>query len=115
MQHKQSKFHKKTGPRRSFMKALMHNLILKGSMATTLDRARATRMAVERLVTLAKRQDVAHLRMLIARLPNKVSACKLFYEIAPRYADRTGGYTRIVKQGVSRKRDGADVALIEFV
>lgn len=97
------------------MKGLMHNLILKGSMATTLDRARETRSAVERLVTLAKRQDVAHLRLLISRLPHTSSAYKLFYEIAPRYADRKGGYTRIVKQGVTRKRDGASVALIEFV
>ena len=111
----QPKFHKKTGPRRSFMKALMHNLIMKGSMATTLDRARAARSAVERLVTLAKKQDIAHLRILLSRLPHKTSATKLFYEIAPRYADRKGGYTRIVKQGVSRKRDGAPVAYIEFV
>ncbi len=111
----QRKFHRKTGQRRAFMKGLMHNLIIKGSMATTLDRARETRVAVEHLVTLAKKNDVAHLRMLIARLPHKTSACKLFYEIAPRYADRKGGYTRIVKQGVTRKRDGAAVALIEFV
>ena len=111
----QPKFHKKTGPRKSFIKSLMHNLIMKGSMQTTLDRARETRSAVERLITLAKRQDVAHLRMLISRLPHKISACKLFYEIAPRYAERHGGYTRIVKQSVARKRDGAAVALIEFV
>jgi large subunit ribosomal protein L17 len=115
MQHTQSKFHKKAGPRRSFMKSLMHNFIMKGSMATTTDRARATRMAVERLITLAKRQDVAHLRMLISRLPHRSSACKLFYEIAPRYADRKGGYTRIVKLGTARMRDGAPVARIEFV
>lgn len=111
----QPKFHKKTGPRKSFIKSLMHNLIMKGSMATTTDRARAARSAVERLVTLAKKQDVAHFRILLARLPNKISAEKLFYEIAPRYADRKGGYTRIVKQGVTRKRDGAGVALVEFV
>ncbi len=93
----------------------MHNLIMNGSTATTLDRARATRQSIERLVTVAKKQDIAHLRLLIARLPHKTSACKLFYEIAPKYADRKGGYTRIVKQGVTRKRDGAGVALIEFV
>ncbi len=111
----QPKFHKKTGPRRSFMKALMHNLIMNGSVTTTLDRARATRKGVERLVTLAKKHDVAHLRILISRLPHTLSACKLFYEIAPRYAERAGGYTRIVKHGVTRKRDGAAVAVIEFV
>ena len=109
------KFHKKTGPRRSFMKGLMHNLIMNGSMATTLDRARETRSAVERLVTLAKGQGVAQLRLLISRLPHKMSAYKLFYEIAPKYAERKGGYTRIVKQGITRKRDAAKVAYIEFI
>jgi large subunit ribosomal protein L17 len=48
-------------------------------------------------------------------LPHRSSACKLFYEIAPRYADRKGGYTRIVKLGTARMRDGAPVARIEFV
>ncbi len=108
-------FSRKTGQRRSFMKGLMHNLIVHGSMATTLERAKSVRIAIEKLVTVAKKQDVAHLRLLIARLPHKVSAEKLFYEIAPRYKERAGGYTRIVKQGLTRKRDGAATALIEFV
>ena len=97
------------------MKGLMHNLIIHGSMATTVERAKSVRMAIEKLVTVAKKQDVAHLRILISRLPHKVSAEKLFYEIAPRYKERKGGYTRIVKQGIARKRDGAATALIEFV
>ena len=108
-------FHRKTGPRRSFMKGLMHNLILHGSLATTVDRARSVRVAIEKLVTVAKKQDVAHFRLLISRLPHKMSAEKLFYEIAPRYAERKGGYTRIVKQGITRKRDGVSTARIEFV
>lgn len=113
MQHR--KFHKKQGPRRSFLKTLMHNLILKGAMTTTVDRAREVRVLIERLVTLAKRHDVAHLRMLISRLPHTSSAYILFHDIAPRYANRAGGYTRIVKQAAVRKRDGAPVARIEFV
>ncbi len=109
------KFHRKKGPRRSFLKNLMHNLILKGFMKTTEERAQETRSMLERLITIAKKQDVAHLRMVIARLPHTTSAYKLFYEIAPRYADRKGGYTRIIKQGTTRKRDGVRVARIEFV
>lgn len=109
------KFSRKTGERRSFMKGLMHNLVMHGSMATTVERAKSVRIAIEKLVTVAKKQDVAHLRLLISRLPHKNSAEKLFYEIAPRYKERAGGYTRIIKQGLTRKRDGAATALIEFV
>ena len=108
-------FSRKSGPRRSFMKGLMHNLIIHGSMATTVERAKSVRVAIEKLVTVAKKQDVAHLRILISRLPHKESATKLFYEIAPRYKERAGGYTRIIKQGIARKRDGAATALIEFI
>ena len=96
------------------MKGLMHNLIVKGSMATTLERAKSVRIAIEKLVTVAKKQDVAHLRLLISRLPHKTSAEKLYYEIAPRYKDRLGGYTRIIKLG-SRRSDAARLAIIEFV
>lgn len=108
-------FHRKKGQRRAFLKGLMHNLILKGFMKTTEERAKETRSMLERLITLAKKQDIAHLRMVIARLPHKTSAYKLFYEIAPRYTDRKGGYTRIIKQGIARKRDGVRLARIEFV
>ena len=84
-------------------------------MTTTEDRAKEVRELVERLVTIAKKQSVAHLRVLISRLPHKSSAYKLFHEIAPRYAARKGGYLRIIKQGATRKRDGAKLAVIEFV
>lgn len=109
------KFHRKKGPRRSFLKNLMHNFIMHGFMATTEMRAKEVRSAIEPLVTLAKKQGVSHLRMVMARLPHTSSAHKLFYEIAPRYADRKGGYVRIVKQGITRKRDGTRVARMEFV
>ncbi len=97
------------------MKGLMHNLIIHGFLTTTVERAKSVRVAIEKLVTVAKKQDVAHLRLLISRLPHKMSAEKLFYEIAPRYQGRAGGYTRVIKQGFARKRDGAATARIEFV
>lgn len=109
------KFHRKKGARRSFLKNLANNLISKEKIITTEVRAKEIRPLVERLVTIAKRQRLVHLRLLIARLSNKKNAQKLFYEIAPRYKERAGGYLRIIKQGRFRKRDGAPTARIEFV
>jgi len=108
------KFDRLKGPRQHFLKSLAHNLILKERMTTTVARAKETRPYIERLITHAKKQDTAHLRRLIAMLPKK-SAQKLFYEIAPRYKDRKGGYIRIIKESHTRKRDSAPLAVIEFV
>ena len=93
----------------------MHNIIMQGGIATTETRAKEARSVLEPLVTLAKKQGVADLRLVMSRLPHKSSAYKLFHEIAPRYANRTGGYMRIVKQGAVRKRDGVALARVEFV
>lgn len=107
-------FHRVTGRRKSFKQGLAHNLIMKEKMTTTLPRAKEIRPIVERLVTLAKKNTVASLRLLKARLPD-ASAEKLFHEIGPRYKDRKGGYLRIIKSSASRKRDAASVSVIEFV
>jgi large subunit ribosomal protein L17 len=108
------KFHRKTGQRRAFMQSLAHNLIMKGKIETTVTRAKAVRPIVERLVTLGKRQRVSDLRLLMSRLP-KQSAEKLYYDIAPKYKERKGGYTRVIKEAKHRKRDGAPLSIIEFV
>lgn len=108
------KFHRVRNRRILFVQALLHNLIRAGKMETTLARAKEVRPKAERLITIAKRQDVRSLRLLLARLP-KQSAEKLFYEVAPRFKERHGGYLRIVKLGRNRKRDAAPVARIEFV
>jgi len=96
------------------LKNLAANLIIKEKMETTLARAKEIRPIVERLVTIAKKQNLAGLRMLLTELPKK-TAQKLFYGIAPRYQSRTGGYLKITKMAKSRKRDGAPMAIIEFV
>ncbi len=83
-------------------------------MVTTEARAKEVRPFVERLVTLAKRQDLASFRRLLMKLP-KDSAEKLFYDIAPRYRDRRGGYLRVRKQAATRKRDGTELAVVEFI
>lgn len=108
------KFHRKKGPRRAFLKSIANNLIMREKIETTVARAKEIRPLVERLVTIAKNQNLASLRLLLARLP-KQSAQKLYYEIAPKYKERSGGYLRIVKEGRVRKRDAAPLAIVEFV
>ena len=117
MRHRKvgNKFHRKTGPRRSFVRNLANDVIRAGRVETTLARARAMRPLVERLVTLAKRQDLASRRLLVKRLGNKQTAQRMFDEIAPRYKTRPGGYLRISKLSKSRKRDAAEMAVVEFV
>ncbi len=108
------KFGKLRGRRISFLKTLANNLIMKERMQTTDARAREMRIIVEKLVTLAKKQNLASLRLLLSRLP-KASAMKLYYEIAPKYQTRAGGYLRISKLAKRRKRDAAMQSVIEFV
>lgn len=108
------KFHRTRGDRKLFVKSIAHNLIMKGGLNTTTARAKEIRPIVERMVTIGRRGEVAALRLLLARLP-KQSAEKLYYEIAPRYKERRGGYVRIIKLAKPRMRDGAPQARIEFV
>ncbi len=109
------KFGRKRGERQSFLKGLMQNLIMEERIQTTEARAKDIKPRLERLVSIAKRNDLASLRFLLSRLPNKKSALKLYYEIAPRYAERRGGYLRITKTIRTRKRDAAHQTVIEFV
>lgn len=100
--------------RRSFLKILVHNLIMEGKIETTEARAKEIRPRVERLVTIARRGDLAALRLLMRRT-TKDAAYKLYHELGPRYRERDGGYTRIRKTAATRKRDGAPKVTIEFV
>lgn len=109
------KFHRKTGRRRSFLRNLSNDLIRKGRIETTESRAKAIRPAVERLVTIAKKHDLAARRLVISKIINREVAMHLFEEVAPKYKDRHGGYLRITKLAARRRRDGAPRATIEFV
>ena len=111
---KGNKFSLPTGQRRAFVRVLCHNLVMKGKIQTTETRAKAIKPKVEKLITLAKKGDMAALRLLMKRMP-KTSAYKLFHEIAPKYKDKRGGYLRIRKTTVTRKRDGVKQAVIEFI
>ena len=108
------KFGRKRGQRKAFLKSLANSLISHGRILTTEARAKELRSFVERLVTYAKKQNLTGLRLILKKLP-KASAYKLYHEIAPRYLDRTGGYTRIIKVTKRRQGDGAKMAYIEFV
>ena len=81
---------------------------------TTVPKARELRRVAEPLITLAKEDTVANRRLAFSRLRSKAAVGKLFAELGPRFQDRPGGYTRILKAG-SRAGDAAPVAYIEFV
>lgn len=104
----------KRGPRIAFKRILAHNLIMKEKIRTTEARAKEIRPLVERMITYGKKQNLAGMRLLIEKLPRD-AAYKIYHEIAPRYKDRKGGYTRITKQAIPRRNDGARMATIEFV
>lgn len=87
---------------------------MKGKIETTEARAKEIKPLIEKAITLAKKNNLASLRLLLSRL-SKDSANKIFYELAQKYKDRKSGYLRIMKIGGQRKRDAASMVLIEFV
>lgn len=95
--------------RKSVLANLTSALILSAKVDTTYSRAKATQRFAERVITLAKRGDLHARRIVFSRLQDKVAVDKLFEEIGPRFKDRPGGYTRVVKLG-PRRGDGAESA-----
>ena len=108
------KFHRKTDERRALLKNLATNLVLHEKIKTTDSKAKETKKLIERLISYAKRQNLAGYRLIQRYLPEK-AAKKLFYEIAPRYMKRTGGYTRIIKTPLYRKRDATELVILELI
>ena len=99
---------------KSMMGNLVASLIAAESIVTTEAKAKAMRPVAEKCVTAARKGGVHQQRQVVALLRDKDMTHKLFEEIAPRYADRPGGYTRILKLG-PRPGDNAPMARIEFV
>jgi large subunit ribosomal protein L17 len=89
-------------------------LIKHEQITTTLAKARELRPYTEKLVTLAKKGGLSNRRLAHSRLLDETQLVKLFDVLAPRYADRAGGYCRVVKAGI-RASDAAEMAIIEFV
>jgi len=111
---KGKKFHRKRDQRKALLKSLAANLILKEKIKTTSAKAKEAKSKVEKLITIAKKQNIVALRRLKENLPEK-AANKLYYEIAPLYKDRKGGYTRIIKTSMKKVRDASPLVILEFV
>src|SRR5215469_7310300 len=108
------KFNRRSDHRRSMLANLAAALIKHEQIMTTLPKAKDLRPVVEKLVTLGKRGDLHARRQAIAQIRDVGMVKKLFDVLGPRYKDRNGGYTRIVKAGF-RYGDNAAMAVIEFV
>ncbi|MCK4835827.1 MAG: 50S ribosomal protein L17 [Candidatus Aminicenantes bacterium] len=116
MRHRKGGY--KLGRNPSSRKALLRNLtaslIEKNRIHTTITKAKAARPIVEKMVTLGKSGTLASKRRALAYLYKRKTVKVLFDEVAPRFMDRQGGYTRIIKDDF-RKGDGAEMAYLEFV
>ena len=113
--NKNRKFGRKANIRRALLKSLALSLIVHGRIKTTEARAKELRPFIEKLVTKGKSPDLNTRRIIISRLLNqKKESKKLIDDIAPKYKDRQGGYTRIVKLP-RRAGDASKMAYIEFV
>ena len=100
--------------RQSVLANITKGLILHEKVDTTFKRAKAGQRYAERVITLARRGDLHARRIVFSRLRDKEVVDKLFAEIGPRFKDRPGGYTRVLKLG-PRRGDGAETARLMFV
>ena len=96
-------------------RAIVTSLFRHESITTTTAKAKEVRSQAERLITLAKKGGLANYRRALAELQDKVVVKKLFNELAPRYADRNGGYTRILRLSERRVNDAAEQVIFELV
>ena len=109
------KFGKDRKGRKALLDSLVFNLIVREKIKTTLPKAKELRPIIEKLITRAKGGNLATRRLIISKLGgHEREVKKLFETIAPKYTDKHGGYTRVLKLG-ARKADGAPMAIIEFV
>jgi len=109
-----SKLGRQPAHRRATLRNLVTNLIERERIQTTLLRAKAARPLAERMITLGKRDSLHARRQAASFLMTAAATSKLFADLAPRFSDRAGGYTRIVRTGW-RIGDGAELAILEFL
>ena len=108
------KFNRTKGHRRALMANLANALLKHEQITTTLPKAKDLRPYVERMITLGKKGTLAARRLAAGRLRDESIVVKLFSTLGPRYKDRNGGYTRVIKAGF-RHGDSAPMAVIELV
>jgi large subunit ribosomal protein L17 len=116
MRHRVGGFKLQRDPsaRRALLRGLTTSVILEDRVVTTVTKAKAVRPHVEKMITLAKRDTLHSRRQAAAYLQSQDAVKKLFDKLGPRFADRQGGYTRIMRIGM-RKGDGAETAMIELL
>ena len=99
--------------RKAMLRAMVTFLLENGKIETTVTRAKEVRAMTEKMITLGKSNNLHSKRQVLAYVTKESVAKKLFDEIAPKYADTKGGYTRIIKIG-PRRGDAAEMAIIEL-
>jgi large subunit ribosomal protein L17 len=103
-----------TDQRKAMLRSLVTSLLKHGKIETTVTRAKETQKLAEKMITLAKRGDLHARRQVLAFVTEEDVVTNLFENVAPKYAERNGGYTRILKIG-PRRGDGAEVVILELV
>ncbi|SDM97112.1 50S ribosomal protein L17 [Acetanaerobacterium elongatum] len=103
-----------TDQRRAMLRAMVTYLLENGKIETTVTRAKEVRAVAEKLITIGKTSTLHSKRQVYAFITKESVAKKVFDEIAPKYADKNGGYTRIIKTG-PRRGDAAEMAIIELI
>ncbi|MBC7087062.1 MAG: 50S ribosomal protein L17 [Tissierellales bacterium] len=100
--------------RKAMLRNQVTSLLREGRIETTVTRARETKRMTDQMITLAKRGDLHARRQALAYIYDEEVVKKLFDEIGPKYKDRNGGYTRVLRVG-PRRGDGAEIAILELV
>ena len=108
------KLGKTTDQRKAMLRQQVTDFLDNGKMEPTITRCKEIKPLAEKMITLGKKNDLAAYRQALAFITREDVAQKLFKEIAPKYAERNGGYTRIIRTGV-RRGDAAETAIIELV
>ena len=114
MSQKNRKLGRTTDQRKAMLRAMVTYLLENGQIKTTLTRAKEVAPVAEKMITLAKDNTLVSYRQALGFITKEDVANKLFKEIGPKYADRNGGYTRIVRIG-PRRGDAAEMAIIQLV
>ena len=100
--------------RKAMLRAMTTYLLENGRLETTFYRAKEVQPLAEKMITLGKKKDLAAYRRALAWITKEDVAKKVFDEVAPKYADRNGGYTRVLKMG-PRRGDAAEMAIVQLV
>ena len=114
MSLKHRKLGRTSDQRRAMLRAMVTYLLEHGQIKTTITRAKEVAPLAEKMITLAKQNDLAAYRQALGFITKEDVAKKLFQELGPKYAGRNGGYTRVVRIG-PRRGDAAEMAIIQLV